>query len=279
MLLLSDDVPYTEALASREGRVVLPTDLRTDMLDRLPPAVRAHATFSAAMVHGEYLAVIDRVLRGLVAGDLSMAEAFGELDRMLAELGFPPLAESQQGDVTEHRTRGRINLILSHLLAQAGNHGQWERGMHADLREDEPCWEFYRAFPRNEPRSWGPRFLAAGGPPGGVLGSGTSVRLIARKDDPVWQSRVLNRFGTPYPPFDFNSGYRFRGVDRDRAVELGLIDEDEIPGLPPDGEAFLSASSAFKNHPAAVQQAILDELGHTVEFGDDDVLTMRRPAE
>ena len=49
--------------------------------------------------------------------------------------------------------------------------------------------------------------------------------MIALKSDPIWYD--ISAFGQPYAPFDFNSGMDLRDVDRDEAVDLGLISEDD----------------------------------------------------
>jgi hypothetical protein len=47
--------------------------------------------------------------------------------------------------------------------------------------------------------------MAGGGGRGGGCDALKALpRMIARKDSPIWEA--LSRFGTPYPPFDFNSG-------------------------------------------------------------------------
>jgi hypothetical protein len=47
--------------------------------------------------------------------------------------------------------------------------------------------------------------------------------MIARKDSPIWEA--LSRFGTPYPPFDFNSGMWTKDVSREEAVGFGILGE------------------------------------------------------
>jgi hypothetical protein len=50
-------------------------------------------------------------------------------------------------------------------------------------------------------------------------------RMIALKTDPIWTD--ISAFDLPYAPFDYNSGMDLRDIDRDEAVDLGLIDEDD----------------------------------------------------
>jgi hypothetical protein len=81
-----------------------------------------------------------------------------------------------------------------------------------------PAQELVRVIDSEHPRDWATRWAEAGGEFSGG-------RMIALKNDPIWEK--ISRFGTPYPPFDFNSGMDVADVDRDEAVALGLIDRDE----------------------------------------------------
>ena len=47
--------------------------------------------------------------------------------------------------------------------------------------------------------------------------------MIALVNDPIWTE--ISRFGTPYPPFDFNSGMWTRPVSREEATEFGLVND------------------------------------------------------
>jgi hypothetical protein len=49
--------------------------------------------------------------------------------------------------------------------------------------------------------------------------------MIARKDSPVWAA--ISRFGNPIPPYDFNSGMDVLEINRDEAIALGVMTEDE----------------------------------------------------
>jgi len=62
--------------------------------------------------------------------------------------------------------------------------------------------------------------------------------MIALKDSPIWQALgdgaggYRDTLGNPYPPFAFSSGMAWRGVRRERCIEMGLIGENEQPGVP-----------------------------------------------
>jgi hypothetical protein len=73
---------------------------------------------------------------------------------------------------------------------------------------------------------------------------------VALKLSPIWAQ--LSRFGTPYPPFDFNSGMDVEDVGRRKARELGLLEDgetgpsaespDRTPPAPPSFNANLQAT-------------------------------------
>jgi hypothetical protein len=67
--------------------------------------------------------------------------------------------------------------------------------------------------------------------------------MVARKDSGVWQALGDGAGGydsdalhNPYPPFAFNSGMDVQDVDRQDAVELGLLEEDDQ--VVPQDQAF-----------------------------------------
>lgn len=254
---------FQEALDSQAAKAYLPTTLRSNMLQELPGVVRARARFSAAMVHAEYLGTIDTVLERVIAGELDPATALLEMDRSLGSLGFEPVAG--RGTVRQHRSFARRNLILDTNLAQAGNYGQWIQNNTDTARDLYPCWEYYRAFDRQEPRDWRARWLAAGG-------SLYEGRMIATKDDPIWLHPALNRMGTPYPPFDFNSGMRLRPVRREDAERWGAIspDEDVLPAF----QEFTAESMGAANLKGGLRTAVEDALQGIARFEDDGVLRM-----
>jgi hypothetical protein len=83
-----------------------------------------------------------------------------------------------------------------------------------DTLDAFPAQELFRAESRKEPRAWRPRWTQAGG-------HLTQGRMIALKDAPVWQA--ISAFGTPWPPFDYQSGMDLRDISRKEAQRLGLI--------------------------------------------------------
>jgi hypothetical protein len=114
-----------------------------------------------------------------------------------------------------------------------------------------------RRVPRGD---WKQRWAEAGG----RLYGG---RMIALKTDPVWVN--LNRFGVPYPPYDYGSGMGVMDIDRDAAVKLGLIGETEK--LTPEPVPFPeTAEFSFPDLAAMpeLQASILKVFGAGAKIND-----------
>lgn len=92
-------------------------------------------------------------------------------------------------------------------------------GNDPDMLDAFPAQELVRKEGRKAPRAWHKRWTEAGG----TLHEG---RMVALKTDAVWTK--INRFGTPWPPFDFQSGMGLVELDRDEAEVLGLITMDDV---------------------------------------------------
>ena len=99
---------------------------------------------------------------------------------------------------------------------------QFAEGMSPGAFAAFPAQEFTRiAHRRNQRQDWPQRWAKAGGKTYGG-------RMIALKDDPVWER--LSVFGNPFPPFDWGSGMGVLDVDRKTAIQLGLVSDEELRG-------------------------------------------------
>ena len=97
---------------------------------------------------------------------------------------------------------------------------------------------------------------------------------VALKLSPIWAR--LSRFGTPYPPFDFNSGMGVEDVGRRKARELGLLEDGSGDGAaPPNGGSGPQSPSAPPSFNANLQATVPTMRGDSPEaewlrakFGD-----------
>lgn len=213
-MMFREPIPFTAALASQAVKTVLPTHLRSRMLAELPLEIRKRSFFSAGVTSADLLEDINRQILEVLKGDQTEATARSLLHRI------PDMLSDEQ-----LRGEGRLNLILSTNIDLARGYGGYQQTQDVDVLDEFPAWELYRAEDRKEKRDWPERWEAAGGEffPGDS--DYPEGRMIALKDDPIWEE--ISAFGLPYAPFDYNSGMDLKDVDRDEAEALGLITRDQ----------------------------------------------------
>lgn len=258
--MITDPLPFEEAIASRAVRQVLPTELRSDLLATIPAQLRERAMFSAGVTNAEFLQKASDGIDALLTGTNDRATQRQELKRLLGSLG----AEVDETDLTDLRSDARLNLILDTNLEMATGYGQWKQGQDPAILDQWPAQELVRVRDANEPRDWPARWAEAGGT---FFGD----RMIALKNDPIWTR--LSRFGLPYPPFDFNSGMDVQDVDRETAIEAGLIAEDEeIAPQDRDFNQDLQASPQVRS--ASLMDALAEALQGLASFDANGVLRL-----
>jgi hypothetical protein len=206
---------------------ILPTTLSSAELEQISTEIRERALFSARVTNAEYLQEIDDVLQKFINGEINLATARVQLRAKLTELGYEP-APGEEGKITDFASDERINLVLNTNAQMAAGYGAWLQGQSAPILDQWPAQEIFRLQGRMKPREWQTRFTDAAASTGSqyvvTKFDEHNFQAVALKNDPIWEA--ISRFGTPYPPFDFNSGMWVRDVTRDRAMELKLIDRD-----------------------------------------------------
>ncbi len=260
-LLFSAPVQFAEAVQAKAVRSILPSSLSSAELERISSDILERALFSARTTNAEYLQTVSDVLDRYLAGDLDLATARLELKQKLAAIGYVPDAVDE-GGLKDLSSDERINLVIKTNAQMARGYGAWMQGQGPGALEFFPAQELYRAFNRKTHRQWSGedthdiitgepiegRWVAAGG----QLFDG---RMIALKNDPIWTA--INRFGNPYPPFDFNSGMWTKNVTRKEAVAFGLLESDtQIAPETRDFNQDLKFTPAIRN--AALRQALTD---------------------
>lgn len=216
------------------GKTILPTELRTWALQLLPVEIRERAFFSAGVTQAEFLQEALDSVKAIVSGGSDRATQRLGLKQLLDRLGYQP-ETGTEGGLQDLSSDKRLNLILDTNAAQARGYGTHVAKQSPTILRLRPAQELYRVGPMPRmPRDWAAKWDAAraatqaeGATPA------SSGRLVARKDHPIWSLSIdeggFNRFGTPYPPYDFNSGMRVRDVTREDALALGVIQGDEAP--------------------------------------------------
>ncbi len=259
-MIFPEPVPFREALNAQGVKTVLPTELRSDLLSKLPPEIRQRALFSAGVTNAELLDHIDKGLTQIISGEKTEAQVREELINLEKFTTDPELSKN-----------GRLDLVINTNVDLARGFGQWMQGQRKSILDVYPAQELFRSEDRNEPRDWPERWAAAGGEffPGDA--SYPEGRMIALKNDPIWSE--ISAFGLPYAPFDFNSGMDVEDIDREEAEELGLISpEDSVEPEERDFNEDFQASPEVKSD--ALISAMEVFLHGVARFGQDGVLRL-----
>lgn len=246
--MLSEPIPFDEALQARAVKRNLPTYLSSAELAKLSADARERAMFSARQARADVLDQLsaristilnpvtttraDRVTdsnpEGKVTTGADLATARLEMKKFGEQIGYRP-PSGKAGTLQDHFSDARLNLILETNVRMAQGYGYFAQGNTEVALELYPCWELFRAEDRVMPRDWESRWNEAADQVGDTDAAQCLARhgrMVARKDSPIWTE--ISAFGQPYPPFDFNSGMDVQDVDRDVAVELGVIRELDV---------------------------------------------------
>ncbi|MCW5557738.1 MAG: hypothetical protein KIT22_07895 [Verrucomicrobiae bacterium] len=246
--MLTEPQPFDEAIRARTVKRNLPTSLSSRELMRLGADARERANLSARQTREDVLDQIAARVRSILdpqverradritdlnpEGRVTTGDNFASARLKLAEfgrsIGYQP-EPGKRGTIEDHFSGPRLNLILETNVRMAQGYGYFAQGNTPEALELYPCWELFRAEDRVMPRDWESRWYEAAEAVGDTDAARSlreQGRMVARKDSPIWES--LSAFGQPYPPFDFNSGMDVQDVDRDTAVELGVIRELDV---------------------------------------------------
>lgn len=193
--------------------------------------LRDRAFFSSTVASVRFLHAAREMAAAQAAGGMSESEIRRDLRRLLAGENYDP--GDKANTIQDLRTRLRLDLIIKTNVQQARGYIHHLEATAPGAVAAFPAQELVRRRRREIPRNWHERWREAGGRlyPGG--------RMIALKDDPVWTA--ISRFGTPYPPFDFNSGMGVRDIPRSEAVSLGIITDRALRARVERAEADIAA--------------------------------------
>ena len=184
--------------------------------------LRDRAFFSATVEDVRVLGAFRTACAKLAAGETDPSSARIEMRDALKAAGYrPPDAEDQgPGGIRNLMNQRRLDLILKTNVEQARGWAQFMEGTTPGALLAYPAQRLVRVRQRRMPRDWAARWKEAGD----AVGWQGACRdeFVALKLSPIWAQ--LSRFGTPYPPFDFNSGMGVEDVGKRKARELGLLE-------------------------------------------------------
>lgn len=228
--------PLDAAVEYLRRKTPVTSALRTDGWSRVALALRDRAQFSAGVENVRMMSFIQQSLDDVLShrrnqhGVLTdRAKFVRDMMEMARGEGLPSLGP--KGSIADIHSSARANLIYRQQTSSAYGYANWQAGQDPDALEAAPAQELVRFEERKMKRNWHERWRAAGGTiyPGPGL-DGREGRLVALKTDPVWAN--LSRFGTPWPPYDFNSGVWVEDVLLDEAIDLGVIPSNAPPPAP-----------------------------------------------
>jgi len=244
-----------KAVSRFEGRRAAPSTRTSAEWERVAPALREKCFFSARVNDAEVLGkmreligkAVDSSKRNPNEALVSQDKFISEMKSFLASRGYT-MGGSKLTDITSRR---RLGLIYDMNVQEAREYAHYVRVQDADALDMYPAQEFVRVESRRVPRTdWPTRWRAAGGK---IRGG----RMVALKSDSVWTN--LSRFGRPYPPFDYGSGMGVEDIDREEAIELGLLPADEPADEIPDFDIVLEAEVSLDRIPEDMVDSIIKE--------------------
>ena len=220
-------MPNQTAIEEFAAKTEVPSWARTADWDKVPAALRRRSFMSAALEDARALSaerntVSDLLQHASDGGKLVRRDtAITELRAMMQARGLDTGAPDA---LTNPAAESRIKLVIDTNRAQALGYAKFKRSSTGGALLAFPAQELVRVRNSKEQRDWPGIWKAHGG-------TLTNGRMIALKTDPIWVS--ISRFGTPYPPFDFNSGMGVRDISRRQCIEMRLIDGTWQPDTDP----------------------------------------------
>lgn len=239
---------------------LLPTTLGSeDIRDQIAADILRRSIFSARMESVRYLAKIREVCELISRGDINQAEAKTRLLNVLAQIGH---STDDTTDISNPASERRLDLVIDTQRQMAASVARIQNETE-DTLDAYPAWELTRyGSPRMPRKDWPQRWAAAGNSVNweGALrsnweGSGVGMSFFALKSSPIWAALgqgaggYRDTLGNPYPPFAYGSWMDWTDVDRETAVRLGLIGENEQAkaspraSLSPDDQELLDAAA------------------------------------
>ncbi len=259
--------PLEEAVGRMDRKMPIARALTSAEWADVPLALRERALWTANFAKADVLQVMhdaigDRLklepresVPGRGAVTMSRDNFITELRDRLEASGYVP-PQGKRGTIQDLTSTGRLGLIFDMNTQAAQGYARWKSGQAEGALFAFPAQELFRSESRQVPRNWIVRWQAAGG----QISDGG--RLIAAKDDPIWTA--ISAFGTPWPPFDYNSGMDVRDISRGEAERLGVI----APGAevkPPQVGFNANLEKSVEGYAPEIVEDALSDFGGGVQ--------------
>lgn len=246
-------------------KALVGSGLDSSQWNQIQAGFRNRAFFSSRVAEVNILAAMRERVAKYAEGETDLSKIRMMIRDDLRRANYTP-EPGQENTIHDLFSQARLDVIIKTNVAQARGYMQYAEGMSPGAFAAFPAQEFTRiAHRRNQRQDWPQRWAKAGGKTYGG-------RMIALKDDPVWER--LSVFGNPFPPFDWGSGMGVMDVDRKTAIQLGLISDEELRGKTaalrekpvPDFNANLQATVPVPNlrHDSLCGQILIKNFGDQV---------------
>jgi hypothetical protein len=270
-MLFAGPVPFEEAVSARKVKALLPTELTHAEMSRIRPEIRQVSTFSARTSNAEHIARLNTIVDEMIKPDKwedgatrGMTTGTGrlQLKESLKAMGYDP---EEPGTIKDLSSDQRLNLMINTNAQLAWGYGQWKEGQDETVLDLFPAQELFRLEDRKEPRDWNQIWFAAAASsdPRILAAFQETGRFIALKSSNIWMA--ISDFGVPYPPYKFNSGMWIQDIEREIAVDIGLMGETE--DVHPLNTGFAQGYQiSLETLPDYLQQMVLEDLGSGYKF-------------
>lgn len=260
----TEPMPFAAAVARLESKTPVAAALSSEQWAQLQLGLRDRAFFSAQVDSLRTVATMQQKIDEALSVPNDPERAFMDRSKFIADMrAHLGAAAGDSGQLTDLTSTTRLGLIYDFQVEDAQEFGRWQAAQDPALLDEFPAQELVRIESRENERDWAQRWSEAGGQ---FYGN----RMIARKDDPIWTK--ISRFGRPWPPFDFNSGMGVEDIDRDQAIEWGVIQPgDTVESTEADFNQRLEASVP-KASPELLE-GFKDVFGDQVDVGRDGKIT------
>ena len=275
--------PLAEAVARFSEKTPIGSTLRSAGWEDMPLALRNGAFWSAGIEDVRTLNAmqtrLDQALtmsRAASGPYMDRSLFIREVRRIAAEQGLGSMGQGSPDDLTDITSASRLGLIYDMQIRGAEGFARRKTGLSEGALDAVPAWEFVRIYPRLHPRDeivpgyWEDRWVEAcdaAGDDAARAAFDSSDRMVALKTSDVWME--LSAFGTPWAPFDYGSGMGLAGVLRADAVELGLLDDDELLQPPAQDSFETSLQASIKDLSPEFRQALKSLFGPQIAVDGD----------
>ena len=202
--------------------------------EKVCAALRERAFFSARIESVRFLQDARKAVADYLAhaekedgAMATRADAISAIMRRAREEGVA----TGKGGLTDPGSAARAKVVADTNAGLAAGYCQRRAQGTRGARLAFPALRLVRVEDREKPRDWMSRWNIArqslGAASSATVAASQDGLFVALKEDPIWSA--ISRFGTPYPPFDFNSGMGVEEVPFDECKSLGLVTDDYDP--------------------------------------------------